>query len=163
MEKYCNPFSRIQLRYFFHESKYLLLYIVIFFFSLRIDTAEMKRREEKSGEWFRYRGFSCRFVARQRGRGLIHYVATALTLEGGFSSVAHTKTRLFCSSLVRANSDITTVNNNNVVRNDGGPHKVRFIHIHRFAKFERTVYRCDRIQHLASRAYISSYAIPSLR
>lgn len=81
-------------------------------------TAEMKRRDEKSGdtEWWpsRYHGFSCRFVARQRGRGLIHYVATALTLEGGFSSAAHTKTRLLCSSLVRANSDIATVNNNNV-------------------------------------------------
>lgn len=32
-------------------------------------------------------------MARQRGRGLIHYVATVLALEGGFSSVAHTKTR----------------------------------------------------------------------
>lgn len=55
-------------------------------------------------------------MARQRGRGLIHYVATVLALQGGFSSVAHTKTRLhthsrrgglFCPSIVRANSDIT--------------------------------------------------------
>lgn len=58
---------------------------------------ETRKAEIQNGGRQRYHGFSRRFVARQRGRGLIHYVATALTLEGGFSSVAHTKTRLFCS------------------------------------------------------------------
>lgn len=44
-------------------------------------------------------------MARQRGRGLIHYVATVLALQGGFSSAkrAHTETPL-AHPLSRASS-----------------------------------------------------------
>lgn len=102
MEKYAIHFRIYNLVYDFDIfstslNEYIYCFTSWFFFFSLLSFALIRpkwkggRRKAEIQNGGRYHGFSCRFVARQRGRGLIHYVATAFTLEGGFSSVAHNK------------------------------------------------------------------------